>query len=502
MDKRGTIFPVLLLIAAMGPFSSAKEPGAAPPKGMFAQFVGVCQAEATEREIWKYLSAVRLEPSWGMFQPNGPDEWNQKRLAEFGQTVLANRKKGVEVLPCLDYMQPWAARKRAWSFTVGDKRYAVAAFDGRADKRKVTVTNVKTGEKKETEFGTGRMPPEEVSHWETYVGRVVKFLAASPYNVRYFQIWNEANDSFTGFWKGGMDEYMRTIHLPAARIIRKHGAKVVYGGYPCNGTMTHYLDVLDRHKAWDTLDVLDIHYFPLSAWQFLYERTKDRNGGPAIWQTEVGFTRSASWVPNHYPRFFHWALTHDWRPDRYKIFQFAHWSPDDPKAYGFGCCFLKGDRLSHHGKAFVTLGRLLDAPKVRDYPDWRTRPTLRTEIDERKSSVEGFHCGGRIVLAIHLADQNGAAIFTDWRGSRDNLHVEWPDTNLEVLLPKLAPARVARAWRVGIYGHRQPVAPQSPEAGQSGVRILLPTRDGDDEAKKANRKAKMHTFYLLLELAR
>ena len=49
----------------------------------------------------------------------------------------------------------------------------------------------------------------------------------------------------------------RPGRLPAATIIRKYGAKVVYGGYPCNGNMAHFLEVLDKHQAWDTLDVLD-----------------------------------------------------------------------------------------------------------------------------------------------------------------------------------------------------------------------------------------------------
>jgi len=48
---------------------------------MFAQFVGVCQAGAEDREIWKHISFVRTEPGWGSFQPDGPDEWNQHNLA-------------------------------------------------------------------------------------------------------------------------------------------------------------------------------------------------------------------------------------------------------------------------------------------------------------------------------------------------------------------------------------------------------------------------------------
>ena len=482
-------------LAVTLPAQAGTAPADDAKRAPFARFVGVCQAGPSEHEIWDYISWVRLEPSWSSFQPNGPDEWNQDALDRFGRTVLEYREQRVNVLPCLDYMQQWAARRRPWTFIVTGKRYDVAAYDGDISKRRVTVTDLASGIEKEITFGTARMPPEDVADWENYVERVVSFLRAPPYNVEYFQVWNEANDSFTGFWIGGMDEYMTTIHLPAAKIIRKHGGKVVYGGYPCNGTMTHYLDVLDKHQAWDTLDVLDIHYFPLSAWDLLYERTRGRD--LAIWQTEAGFTTAKGWVPNGYPRFFYWALTHDWEPDRYRLFQFAYWSPNDPKAYGYNCCFLRGDELTYHGQAFVTLGRLLNTADMRPFTEFSTKPLLRPEINERASSVEGFRDRDRIVLALHLAYQNGAALFTDWNRTRDNLHLDWPDTKVIVTLPALDPGRVAAARRVGIYDSRTELAVT---ASADGVTVLVPTADPDPTERQDNRASKMHTFYLLLEL--
>jgi hypothetical protein len=138
----------------------------------------------------------------------------------------------------LGYMAPWAARRRAWSFTVGDTRYDVAEAEGIKPREAVAV-HLKTDETKKITLSTGKLPPEDVKDWEGFVERVVSFLSKPPYNLKYFQPWNEAEDQFTGFWYGGMDEFMETIHLPAARIIRKHGGKVVYGGYPCSGSMQH-----------------------------------------------------------------------------------------------------------------------------------------------------------------------------------------------------------------------------------------------------------------------
>ncbi len=344
-------------------------------------------------------------------------------------------------------------------------------------------------------FKPGALPPENVGDWERFVEHVVAFLAKPPYNVRFFQPWNEAHDQFTGFWCGGLDEYMKTIHLPAARIIRKYGGKVVYGGYPCCGSLKRLLQVCDQYHAWDTLDVLDVHYMPLSAWAYLYPRVIETHKADGLWQTEVGFTRNPAWVPNDFPRFFHWAITHRWATDRYRIFQFAYWSPDDPKAYGYQRCLLSGNHLSRHGRALVTLGRLLDGAQVTDYPAWRTQPLLRTEINENLSSAEGFRQGARIVLAVHLAKNNDAAIFTDWNLTLDTMHLDWPYTRLRVWFPKLSAAAVTAAARVGIYGARLPlrIQPDGP-----GIRLDVPVCDGDPRERKDNRAAKVATFYIVL----
>ena len=480
----------------MGLHLSAEEAKPAA-KSMFGRFIGVCQASADPKrpELWKNISFVRNDLSWGRVQPKGRESWDQEYLDKWGKTILRNREMGVETLPMLGYMAPWAARKRAWSFTIGTTRYEVSPAQG-TEKRKAIATNLKTGEKKEVTFSPGILPPEDVKDWENFIERVVTFLSQPPYNVTFLQPWNEAYDQFTGFWVGGLDEYMETIHLPAARIIRKHGGKVVYGGWPCCGNAADYLALLDKHKAWDTLDVLDVHYLPLSTWQLLYDRTRMKNRIFGLWQTEVGFTKSTGWVPNTYPRFFHWALRHGWQPDRYRIFQFAYWSPDDPKAYGYHACLMASNKLNYHGKALVTLGKLLDSQTIQPYTAWKTRPVLRSEISRNQSSVEGFDTGSRLVLAVHLVKENDAAIFTDWNLTMDTLHLDWPTTTLDVRLPEVKPQDVTAAQRVGIYGSRLPLRIK-PEG--KGIRLTVPVCDGNPEEEHDNRAALASTFYVVVE---
>ncbi len=489
---------VLLALLTSTALAERPEQGAS----MLKQFVGVCQAQADPKrpELWDHIGFVRHDLSWSKTQPKGPHDWNEAYLEEWGRMVLKNREYGVEVLPTLDYMAPWAARRRAWSFTIGQSRYDVAAAnDDKA--RTATVTDLKTGKTTSVKLDPGRLPPEDVADWERFVDRVVGFLAKPPYAVKYFQPWNEAHDQFTGFWCGGMDEYMKTVHLPAARIIRKHGGKVVFGGYPCCGSMRRLIDVCEKHNAWDTLDVVDIHYFPLSAWQYLYDRVVATGKVEGLWQTEVGFTKDTSWVPNAYPRFFCWALRRGpWQPRRFMIYQFAYWSPDDPKAYGYLCCFLRSETLSHHGKAFAVLGRLLGGGVVEPFADWRTDPVLRTELNENASSVEGFSLGKgrRIVLAVHLMKNNAAAIFTDWNLTGDSLHVDWPYTTMRVFLPTTPAVRIKAASRVGIYGSRLPLRI---EPAGKGACLIVPVCDGDRAERTDNRAAKAATFYVDVELA-
>lgn len=469
-------------------------------RGMFSQFLGVNQqGKARGEDLARYLTFDRLDFAWRAIEGE-PGKWNEKQLDDWGRMVLEHQNRGVELLPVLCYSTGWAARKKAWSFTVAGKKYDVQAWEPgqKIDERKAIVTDISTGKTGTEVLKAGQIPPENIGDWEAYVEKVVGFLSNPPYNVRYFQIWNEANDlGLTGFWYGSMDDYMQTIHLPAAKIIRQHGAKVVYGGYPCNGKMKHYLQILDQNKAWDTLDVLDIHYYPLSSWQFLYDRIARDKRDVAIWQTELGADPNPAFVPNNYPRFFHWALSHGWAKDRYRIFHFAYWSPDDPKAYGYNWSFYTGDKPSHHGKALLTLGKLLDGPEVKPYVEWETTPSLKTEIDKTKSSVEGFDCGDRIVLAVHLADQNSAAMLVDRDGDRNELSKDSIDTRMEVILPRLEPADIKGAWRIGIYGSEEAleISPAAPE----GIKISPSLSARDPVERKDNREGRMHTFYLLLQ---
>lgn len=136
-------------------------------------------------------------------------------------------------------------------------------------------------------FAIGNTPPQRAEDWENYVKLIVSIFGAAPYNFQYYQVWNEAYPG-SGFWWGGMDQYMDLIHLPAAKIIQKAGKKVVYGGWICGAPINEFIDLLDRKKAWKSVYVFDMHYMPLEAMDRMYDAAKKGWESSAITATFKG----------------------------------------------------------------------------------------------------------------------------------------------------------------------------------------------------------------------
>ncbi|MEM5287895.1 hypothetical protein ACFQ3P_04950 [Paraburkholderia sabiae] len=207
--------------------------------------------------------------------------------------------------------------------------------------------------------GDTKSAPEDVSAWEKYVDAVVKKYSAAPYGVRHFQIWNEAAGRLSGglpqatFWHGpkfdkdehrsgpyeqAMQDYVERIHIPAARIIRRYGAYVVYGGWPDQGG----LDNLDKWLAFksphlnarmaDWVDYLDTHYLSVSDLDGLYERYVRQGPARGLWQTEIGdrYMIDPHYLPRYFFEFAVWALARNWDdPDKY-VSMIYHWDGYEP----------------------------------------------------------------------------------------------------------------------------------------------------------------------------
>lgn len=497
--------------ARAGTPSTASTAPAASPRGtsgvpLFENFIGTCQAGTSVSDL-SSVAGMRWDREdfdWNSYEPS-KGTFDNDYLEKLKTLVTTANTAGATVLPILDYTAVWAARRSAYSFTENGIHYSlgpVTAENGSTFTRRVTARDA-TGKVisdavQDTNGGT--TPPADQADWEAYVETMVSTFTAAPYNVKYFQIWNEAHwDS--GFWFGGLDEYFDLIHNPAARIIRKHGGKVVYGGWVCGASLQDFVDLLDRHRSWDLVDVLDVHYDPLFAMDFLVTEARRRgHSALQIWQTEIGFSNDFNYLPNLYSKGFYWALNQGLAKDsdRHKLFWFAWFSPDDPAAYGYNACLHKGSALSNNGVSLNVLTSLIGGPDVRTFNDFSTTPALRPELDERLSAAEGFQVNDKkIVISIQLARQNPANIFYDVNGDGTAMHLGLFNPEVTVTLRQKA-SQFTKVRRVDILGNSVDLAWDPTYRGPGG-RVQVPVQDTDADTVAITSNAEVRTFYLVLE---
>lgn len=220
--------------------------------------------------------------------------------------------------------------------------------------------------------GDSKSAPLDVRVWERYVEAAVRTYSAPPYNIKHFQIWNEAAGRLSGgsvqatFWHGpgfnednaraklyerAMQDYVEKIHIPAARIIRKYHAYVVYGGWPDQGGLEAFNQWMDYRsptqnaRMVDLVDYIDTHYLGVSDLDSLYKRYVEHGPARGLWQTEIGdrYIIDPHYLPRYYFDFAVWALARNWDdPDKY-VTMIYHWDGYEPF------------RLTHRGPPARTL---------------------------------------------------------------------------------------------------------------------------------------------------
>ncbi len=455
----------------------------------FADFSGVCHGAVEKDFLWgSALGWDRLDVAWGNLEKE-KGIWDEAYFQKIKDKILTAKSKGVSFLPILDYAAPWAGESPDQTFMLSGKKHEIKKesdgsyllkvfspvyLDG-ADGWEVSLERKISAHRMSTRW----LNQDHVLDWENYVRKVVSELRQEPYSLEYFQIWNEAWPT-SSFWYGDMDAYMTRIHMPAARIIHELGGKVVYGGWICGTPIREFTALLDKHNAWETIDVYDVHYFPLAAMETFYREMQQRGmQDRGLWQTELGFTSDPNFIGNLYPRVLHWALSRnwDWR-DKFKLFYFAYGTPNDPKAYGYKRGLLLGNELNLSGRSLTTLSSLLSGDRIELYSRVESRPRLQPELNEKLSSMETFKVGFRIISAVHILPNNNAKIFIDWNGGMDSIHIDYERPGITLSFPALAADQIEKVERVSMYGSTLDLTSRiKPEA--FGVSILVPIREPD-----------------------
>lgn len=390
-------------IAAMSMVAAAPAPIGAGR--LLSDFSGANLSPARLRrpDLWRQLSLgmARIDAAWPAIQPR-PNEWNWDDL---DARVLECANAGVPVVLMVGYTPAWAAVEEDYVFEEAGHRWLVnvGPFDPAANGRSLRFHGFPlAGTGGEILEGTeANLRFRKVGEWTQFVSRVVTRYCGAPFNVRYYQIWNEFNwppPWYMGTWRDFIDR----VHLPAARIIRGHGGRVVFGGWACTAGPEELCDLLAYHDAWRLTDIIDFHYQTNAAFAVCYERFVKNGKCHGVWQTEVGWTNWKEYLINTYCRVFYWALKVGYdAPDKFRMFWFHFVGPGD---LALTDQFAAGQPLTDHGRCLRTLANVLTGP-VRPWNGFATEPALCFTLTEEQPSAEGFRTSHSIVVAAHLSEQ-------------------------------------------------------------------------------------------------
>lgn len=288
------------------------------------QLIGANGWPTTERDVSMWRS---MGMCWGRDSVGPEKRWSVKASMSIAPgpndsrpDMLARDKEiGIKSLLLLEYSERWNA-----------------SFEG------------------ETESA-----PRDVAKWEHYVDATVRKYSKPPYNVTHFQIRNEAAGRLSGgdpqasFWRGAdpgadrgrarpyactMPDHIEHVHIPAARIVRNHGARVVYGGWPEQGGLDTFVQWLEYRsprfdaRMLDWVDYLDTHYLEVDALTPIYERYVQKGLVRGLWQTGIG-DRSMNdphYLPAYFFRLAAWALEHNWDDADKYVSMLYHWDGAEP----------------------------------------------------------------------------------------------------------------------------------------------------------------------------
>lgn|GEM_PF-1700021 len=252
-----------------------------------------------------------------------------------------------------------------------------------------------------TPHRAGVSAPTSVSAWEDYVDHVVSRYSSSPYNLRYFQIWNEPVRR--AFWPGTDEEFVDMIFLPAAKVIRRHGCKVVFGGWPVSNRGAELDSVLNYHNAWQYTDIVDVHYHTLADLQLVYSNWIASGKCHGLWQTEVGYTSEPGASSSLYSRTLYWTLQAGWNdPNEFKLF----WYPGEGAGDNAEKSLVRmgAGTLTDEGRHLAVLNQVLGGGPLSTFTQFNTTPPVSGSAGS--AWAMGYHVGSSRVVIQFLMDRS------------------------------------------------------------------------------------------------
>ena len=317
---------------------------------------------------------------WDELQPNrsSPFLWGPTDAA-----VAEAQQRGSHILPILAYTPAWAQTQPAGC------SYAAA---NRTD-------------------------------WEHYVSAVVERYTAK--GVQHYQIWNEPGWPNKPFYCGTEASFVLDVYLPAARIIRRAGGRVVFGGWMSIYSMDAFQELLLLGDGTTTVlemtDVLDVHYHGVSELVEMYEWA---NGTKGMWMSELGFLDFENYLPNVYLRYLQYIASEGrWnRADDFVLIWYASWGAggDAPKCLSFTNASSGQQQLTTHGQHLKLMSTVFRNATIQAFDRFTATTAgagagapqrLSPQLDEERSAAMGFALGDAHGGGIGSSEKEGGLVF-------------------------------------------------------------------------------------------
>lgn len=197
-----------------------------------------------------------------------------------------------------------------------------------------------------TADGTAVANPQTAYDWATAMVKRYK-----PMGVTYYQVANEPTAQ-AGFWHGTDQQLVNTFLGPIQQAIKDNGGIVIGPAWPSINSIPELINNVLKastpggtytndtgKKIYQTLDMVDIHYYGLLGWQGIW------NSFPAgtfkgLMQSEFGFTTEVGYFAWNYASMLSWALSPtggNWQNDTSATGKY-----DFGVAWYAGCCATDG----------------------------------------------------------------------------------------------------------------------------------------------------------------
>lgn len=416
----------------------------------------------------------RVTVNWDKIEPR-VGTVDQKALDTIKTKVLQNKRQGKNVLLMLDAPPIWAVNGESYRFEKDGIQYDMGEWEGvkygEMLRNLTTYDDKGEGTMKELTFSSHVMPiaSKELDSWKDFVELVVQTFSQDSYNVKYYQIYNQPFGKVEDFY-GTTEQFVNEIHKPAADIIHKYGCKVVSGGLSKSVPIDRFVSILDDTKAWDSIDVFNLYYNTLGSINYLYEEAKKHGKNePSIWETETGFDNPGTYIPNFYPRVFHWALSH-WssdNPDQFKLF-WSETASNDTKLL-----LSDKNKLTKYGKEISALEQLLSGKTIEIFKNYSLIPDVKFSPYENDSSTEAFLIDGKkVVIAANMIKENTAAIFA--AKNEDTLHLDFTGSLIDMNISGVP--NDASVQRVTVLGTGWDIHKKWDESGRLYSYVAIPDK--------------------------